>query len=335
MVRTSTAVKYGFECPCCHQKLEDDRSNKGFVSHKTSGPNGIKCLFEQGERDGKPIDFECGDNDVEIGGYSERGIVNALFYDIAFSEKALALLADFLNILTLFPDNNLKEYINHFHTITDAKILIEQSLSDFGDPDVILLLSGGDGKDNSPIWKCAIFIEAKVSTSQGSQWSIKKEGDLVKPTERNKINSSNLFIQLHHKAIFAKSLNNPDITIEYLQTDGVKFPELSTKTCRKLGLNPTVKEAVIKIKSYISDLAPLFIAIVPVNYDDMNNFLNDPGNRINIDMKKLFDPIAPWSTKGWGYITWLQIEKFCSNNNLKNAMHVFNVNRKQILGTQP
>jgi hypothetical protein len=47
MVRTSTAAANGYVCPRCGDRLNRDRSGKGFVSHATN-PN---CTFEQGEKD--------------------------------------------------------------------------------------------------------------------------------------------------------------------------------------------------------------------------------------------------------------------------------------------
>lgn len=47
MVRTSTAAANGYVCPECQDRLNRDRSGKGFVSHATN-PN---CTFEQRQRD--------------------------------------------------------------------------------------------------------------------------------------------------------------------------------------------------------------------------------------------------------------------------------------------
>lgn len=46
-MRTSTAASHGYVCPRCHDRLNRDRSGKGFVSHATN-PN---CDLEAGERD--------------------------------------------------------------------------------------------------------------------------------------------------------------------------------------------------------------------------------------------------------------------------------------------
>ncbi len=47
MVRTSTAAANGYVCPRCGDRLERDRSGKGFVAH-TKKPG---CTFEEGEKD--------------------------------------------------------------------------------------------------------------------------------------------------------------------------------------------------------------------------------------------------------------------------------------------
>jgi hypothetical protein len=123
---------------------------------------------------------------MEIFGYSERGIINSLLYEMKFSQNNLQLLNDFLPLVS-FP----YQIVNF--KISGAKILIEQSFSDFGDADAVLLLNNeGNNQVN--------FIEAKVKTSQG-KWSIYDEFEKFKSgvpkSEPPKGFSSNLFVQLY------------------------------------------------------------------------------------------------------------------------------------------
>ena len=90
---------------------------------------------------------------MRVTGYSERGAVNALFYELAYSEESLHLLGQFLALAGFSVAEQLGA------DLTDAHVLIEQSLSDFGDADAILLLDAGASK-------AAVFLEAKVKSSQ-------------------------------------------------------------------------------------------------------------------------------------------------------------------------
>lgn len=102
---------------------------------------------------------------IKVTGYSERGALNALLYEIAYSKRACALLEQFLS-LAHFPRN--KKIGSDF---TKVEILIEQSLSDFGDADAILLLNSGDGKT-------AVFLEAKIKPAQTRIWTLKRQFEL-------------------------------------------------------------------------------------------------------------------------------------------------------------
>jgi len=97
---------------------------------------------------------------MRVTGYSERGALNSLFYEFAYSNAPLQLLESFLR-LAHFPGEPIAM------PLTDASVLIEQSLSDFGDADAILLLESGATK-----W--VIFLEAKVK-AQARFWTLDEE----------------------------------------------------------------------------------------------------------------------------------------------------------------
>jgi len=59
---------------------------------------------------------------MEIIGYSERGLLNSLFYEIRYSPNSLQLLIEFLRIFSFSCCN-----INF--DVKDFKVLIEQSFS--------------------------------------------------------------------------------------------------------------------------------------------------------------------------------------------------------------
>jgi len=243
---------------------------------------------------------------MEILGYSERGIINSLFYETKFSQNDLQLLNDFLSLVS-FP------YRAVDFQISDVKILIEPSFSDFGDADAVLLV-------NNQGYKQVIFIEAKVKTLQKHRWSIFEEFDKFKRgIDENKVNSSNLFVQLYHKVRFIKALQIGGV--RQLQ-DGVQFPRCSSKIVRKIGDNKVVLKAVDQLEGYCK--GAFFIALLPDDTSNLRDFYQDT--------LKDYSPegFQEWDVGNWGYISWAQVEEFCKRYNLKGALKTFEFNEGQI-----
>jgi hypothetical protein len=90
---------------------------------------------------------------MQMYGYSERGALNTLFNEIAYSSEPEDLLGKMLR-LARFPMRQQEPI-----SLVKATVLLEQSLSDFGDADAILLLETTDKSS-------AVFVEAKVKPSQ-------------------------------------------------------------------------------------------------------------------------------------------------------------------------
>ena len=322
MVRTSFAEKVEGKwlCPECKRELYKDVKGLGFVRHKNN-PN---CGFQKGERDGKfSKTSNISDSPralVEIGGYSERGIVNSIFYDIASALKPLDALLAFLDQIN-FTDKE-KEL---FKSISGIKIIIEHSMSDFGDPDVILLLHGCDENSDSD-WKGAIFIEAKVKTSQGRPWTLNNEIDSIFDKMKN-TKSSNLFTQLHRKVILSNYLRKQD-GIEALK-NGIPIQN-SKKGSRRIGNNPIVEEFLKIMKPYVSaEENVFFVAIVPPDpsRDTINIFKNIIQNT-EMQGESYFGP--DWNSKQWRCVTWNTVEEFCLQENFINSKKVFDWNKNQI-----
>jgi hypothetical protein len=192
-------------------------------------------------------------------------------------------------------------------------VLLEQSFSDFGDADTVLLVNNQGNKQ-------VIFIEAKVKTFQRSYWSILKEfEDFKKGIDKNKINSSNLFVQLYHKVRLIKALQIGGI--KQLQ-NGVKFPRCSSKICRRIGNNKVVLKAVNQLENYRKDA--LFIVLVPDNIPNLKNFYQETLKDYNPDKFQW------WDIKNWGYLSWIQVGEFCKRHNLEGTLKIFKWNEGQI-----
>jgi len=315
VVRTSTAETHNYRCPWCGDGLKRDNSNRGWVAH-VSNPH---CQFEKGQKDdvgsGSLLAGELTrtsapehqlTDGVRVRGYSERGIFNALLYEIGFSADPLGSLADLLSLI------HLPGASRNFSRLEGAEVLMEQSLSDFGDADAILLLHGPD-------WRSVVFIEGKVKLSQSGRWTTHGEWRRFLAREDGKLDSSNLFTQLYHKVRFISVLRRDGFAA---LERGVPFPACSTKTVRKLGANPVVLRAARMIQEYVGD--PLYIAVVP---DSVTNLASFYGSELATGPG---DDVSGWDLSGWGYLSWAQIEEYCQRHGFVNTQRVFDFNRGQI-----
>jgi len=204
-------------------------------------------------------------HDIPIAGYSERGVINSLFYEMSSCPNGKEILQKFLEKIE-FPYKDPKP---HFDNLKQAEILIEQSLSDFGDSDAIIFLEKNDGT------KSVIFIEAKVS--EHKNWEI---GSVFEDFVRNwswqcgsypSGYTSNLFTQLYLKFIFVKALSE-EKKVNRLEIPAERLPKILRKQqektherilSRKIGTNPIVLQAAEKIHQYIqNDISNAFFAMI-------------------------------------------------------------------------
>ncbi len=245
---------------------------------------------------------------MKILGYSERGLVNALLYDIQHSPDAVPLLEILLS---------------HAHfpfvaapgiSIRDAEVLIEQSFSDFGDADAVLLIT-------NETHRISIFVEAKVKPSHTPRWLISDEYSKFVVGTRTKLDSSNLFTQLYHKQHMVSSLRMGGI--QALQT-GVRFPDSSSKPIRKIGNNPVVLRAASKVQEYLG--ATYYLALIPDTPTNVARFFQE---RLQ---QATFPDLPYWNVGSYGYLTWSEIAGFCSEHKMEHTLDVFRFNVGQIYG---
>ncbi len=243
---------------------------------------------------------------MKLLGYSERGILNALLYEIHHSGKGDALLKELI-AEAVFPVTNLP-CIAADPVFT---VFIEQSLSNFGNADAIIL-------GQSEMRKYTIFVEAKVS-AQSNNWRLEKEfADFKKGlVSKVKYHSSNLFTQIYHKQQFMEH------TLDKLKS-GVPFPKWSKNRRRKIGTNPTVLRAAEQIKQHCD--TTFYLMLIPENDDDdaVKDFFKNTLCNTNL-------PNVPgWDVSHYGYLTWQQVKDFCDKQPLQHSLAVFQYNDKQI-----
>jgi hypothetical protein len=229
-----------------------------------------------------------------------------MLYEIGLTAEPIAALAGLLALIRI-PGST-----RDFSQLMGAEVLVEQSLSDFGDADAILLLHGPD-------WRTALFIEGKVKPSQTGNWTAHSAWRAFLAGKDGKLDSSNLFTQLYHKVRFICALRSDGFSgLER----GVSFPTCSSKTLRKLGANPVVRRAALMIEEYAQDA--LYIAVVP---DSMESLANFYGNELTTGPGA---DVSGWNIDGWGYLSWAQVEDYCRARGLVHTLRVFEFNRGQI-----
>ena len=244
-------------------------------------------------------------------GYSERGILNSLLSEIQYHENGDALLNELIGTAE-FPANTSKPLVG------TAMVLVEQSLSEFGDADAIVLIE-------SDAEKCAIFVEAKVAGGFTLSRAFKEFESGVKAACMPPGFSSNIFTQLYHKQRFAEH------SIEELQ-QGVCFPKWSFtetrwksgKTKRTIGNTSVVLCATKKIKPHCNNT--FYLMLIPDGDEQATAFFENVLWKYDVDKEILPD----WDASHYGYLTWKTVESFCCNNNLKNTLAVFKYNGEQI-----
>lgn len=245
---------------------------------------------------------------MKITGYSERGVINALFYEITNKNHSTELLQEFLAQARFPAGGPIKV------GLTDAQVLIEQSLSDFGDADAVLLLDSAKSKT-------AVFLEAKVKPSQVQRWALRDEFRTFEEGQQkeHQLSSSNLFTQLYHKTRFVAGLRSGGVAA--LQT-GLEFPPCSTKTVRRIGSNPVVLKAVGAIEPYCGQV--WYLGLVPDTESNVNDFFQD--------LVAVPPPagLIGWDATHWGGLSWEVVSKFCASEGLTKTGAVLEFNAGQI-----
>lgn len=218
-----------------------------------------------------------------------------LLGELARHPDAHNLLAKLLNQISLRSSQPAFEKPNV------STLMIEQSFSDFGDADALLLLDYEAGQ------RCA-FIEAKVSCGK-STWHIGNELSKFRAgNDSQKKAFSNLFCQLYAKQLLVETLKQGAVPDE-----GVAFLEGFKK--RKIGKNKVVHRAVEKLKEYVQHAT--YIALLSNTegfHDAVCEFETWSGNTCGM----------------WAVLSWAQVEDFCHQHELALTLEAFKYNHSQI-----
>ncbi len=219
---------------------------------------------------------------VSLVGYSERGMVNALCDDVLHGDPGTLLgnLKAFLG-LCCFPHAQTKP---DFSTIKEAKLIVEQSFSDFGDPDLLVLLKYQDER------KQAILMGAKVSTDTLNWTRIEDHWDDFGgylAGDRGK--TSSLFVQLYRKVQLMRKVAGQNL-----------LPD-AVSTRWSLGNNRVVRSAAALLAEYVQE--SLYVAIVPDHIPEVETHFRDHLPEFD----HVANNLAPLDVSRWGFVTWPQI----------------------------
>ena len=199
---------------------------------------------------------------MKIYGYSERGIVNSIIFNIGDKKK---LITEFVKLIPVLSEIDEPD---------DYDILLEQSFSKFGTSDLIII-----AHYYNPIKNLILFYEAKVKANNKS-WTLDKQFNnfnyqLANREERDKYNVSNLFYQLYLKELLISNIEGLDNnkTID----DILNIP-------RKIGNNEIVKKAV-KILIDVRPDCCYYIGIIPSTEEQSKQ----------LDFNKQIIHFLPWN----------------------------------------
>ena len=190
---------------------------------------------------------------IRLHGYSERGLVNALFESMQGAPDPDLLWGSLLQSMRMWWTARgliLVQAADKFPPIKDVHIYVEPSLSQFGNPDALVLVDYEDDTSNA---KCgdAFFFEAKLETFASS---IRNE-DLDK-------NCSSILHELFLKARFCELAGKPapvsplPALQNLLLTEGVKIYQ-KDNIPRKIGNDAMV----VELANAIAERTAYFVSL--------------------------------------------------------------------------
>jgi hypothetical protein len=252
-----------------------------------------------------------GEEIMKILGYSERGFINGLLYEVAYREpdKARELVRKLFALVEWPIDKPPADLFDACETI-----LVEQSFSDFGDADgLFLFAAGADG--------AAVFFEGKRGEDYTLERAWKKFIGSFWSKARSSGLTSNLFCQVYFKQQLAQALRAESREdVEQGLTIEPPFDLVGKK--RKIGDNPVVLSSVEMVRKHLGDVR--YVLMVPEPWTD--------------DLKAWWcrevAAVSPapreWNISRWGIITIPEIVQFCRKNGLVRTLDVVEHNERQL-----
>lgn len=253
---------------------------------------------------------------MKILGYSERGLINGLLYEIVYcrESEATALISKLFGELE-WPalgrpqDQPIKIDVPS----TCCTILVEQSFSQFGTADAVFTLESGNRR-------VAVFLEGKW----GRGYNLVAEWDkfigAVQTGRGFRALTSNVFCQLYLKQRLATSLvaNSGENPNDGLNFDGAL---LRRGQRRVIGNNPVVLRAV-QLLHALDDA--FYVMLIPGDWNDSRTDWWQK-NVVNCTPAPMH-----WDVSKWGILTTSKIIQFCKDNRLERNEFFLEQNRELI-----
>lgn len=245
---------------------------------------------------------------IELLGYSERGMVNALCYDMSHTPSLLPRFLSWIDFVGMVPGPD-------FGDIESATLLVEQSFSDFGDLDLLILLKH---KSSNPQ---AILIEAKVSNDTNSWLTVDDRwDDFLTILDGGEGNSSNLFVQLHRKVRLVAHLRNGG--------DALRLEPLLK--LGSLGENRVVEKAADVLRTCVKAGNAYFVALLPDEATALASFARD-----KLQARPVEALLKTWNPKGWGFLSWQTIAGRVNADEWPKTESTFRWNKGQVFRIVP
>jgi hypothetical protein len=249
---------------------------------------------------------------MQLLGYSERGFLNAFFYGVFHHPNPSEIIKAFLDsahwpVLATRP--------SVIDVVAVDTILIEQSFSQFGTAEVLILVS-------TPQEKIAFFCEAK----RGNEWGLKAEWNAFKDNFQRSLGGevSNVFKQVYLKQRLVQALAAGDDLDTGIEFDGDLRTGRGDRR-RRIGKNKVVERAVGKLKPYVE--SAYYLTLTPEPWRDETTLLQEIQD---------FDPPPndpkprDWDITRWGVISLRDMVQLCRDRHLDHAAAVADFNDGQL-----
>ena len=221
--------------------------------------------------------------EMKIITYSERGIVDSLVYSLNDD------LTKELLVISKIEDVK--------NRLTDFCFYLEPSLSEFGDPDLLISYKRND----EPV---VVFTEAKVSNNS-KYWTLKRQYDNYRASKNI---GSNFFRQigLKHLLIEKRSVNINDLSKKGVSTLETRI--MGRSKSKKIGTNKIVRKLYVSVIRTAKHFE--YLGLLPEANTKNFSYVEDD--------KKIFSKL--------NFLTWKQIEDFADKHNLIELKNNFNWN---------
>jgi hypothetical protein len=244
--------------------------------------------------------------------YSERGLLNSVIYSMAASSEPDHLVIEFLKLAewadskSLFPANEMP---------LSVTILLEQSFSEFGTSDIVILLDGTE-------FRSVVFGEAK----RGPKWTLDQEWEaflqaIQKPDTTRRV-TSNIFGQLYLRSRLVDALAEMGPNKECCAPFEPPFAIKRPGGTRHLGSNRVVLSAAGMVEPFLESAHYLMMIPSDRPEDDLD-LLKKAAHHPTVEL-------TGWDPSTWGILPLQRVFDFCRREQLQHALDVIRFNEGQL-----